>query len=64
MEEAGKKGWLQGAVVILATDNSVVKRALYKGNSTSKKLFDLVLRFKAVELKYGCEILVTHVAGT
>ena len=42
----------------------MVKQDFYKGSSTSKKLFDLVLRFKAVKLKYGCKILVTHVAGT
>ena len=64
MEDAGHKGWLRGASVLLATDNSVVERALYKGNSTSKKLFKLVLRFKSLELEYGCKILVTHVAGT
>ena len=64
MEESGKKGWLNGSIVVLATDNIVVERALYKGNSSSKILFGLVLRLKDLELTYGCKILATHVAGT
>ena len=48
----------------MATDNVIVERAIYKGNSSSEKLFDLVLRFKKLEIIYGCSILVTHVAGT
>ena len=48
----------------MATDNIIVERAIYKGDSSSEKLFDLVLRFKKLEITYGCNILVTHVAGT
>ena len=36
MEDAGGKGWLWGATVLLATDNEVAEMALYKGNSISK----------------------------
>ena len=64
MEEAGRKGWLVGANVIMETDNIIVERAIFKGNSSTKKLFDLVLRFKQLEIKYGCKILVTQVEGT
>ena len=53
MEDACRKGWLSGAVVLLATDNEVVERALYKGNSSSKALFDLVLRLKGLQLTYS-----------
>ena len=63
MEDAGKKGWLLGAVVLLATDNEVVERALYKGNSSSKIIFNLVLRLKGLQLAYSCKIVVTHVSG-
>ena len=64
MEQAGKKGWLPGSMVVLATNNTTMERALFKGNSTSKKIFTLVLRLKKLELDYGCWILVTHVSGT
>jgi polyhydroxyalkanoate synthesis regulator phasin len=43
LEEEAKEGHLRGAVIHLCTDNSTVEAALYKGNSSSWKLFDLVL---------------------
>ena len=64
IEEAEKTGCLGGSIVVLATDNIVVERALYKGNSSSKILFKLVLRLKDLELTYGCKILATHVLDT
>ena len=60
LEEDGGKGLLTGASIFLATDNSTVEGCLYKGNSTSEKLFDLVVRMKTLDLKYGCHISVTH----
>ena len=49
---------------MLDTDNEVSERALYKGKSLDKKLFGLVVRMKKLKLDYGCQIKVTHVAGT
>ena len=63
VEQAGRKGWFNNCEVILATDNQVVESCLYKGNSTSQKLFGLVVRLKTVEMKYGLKIRVTHVSG-
>ena len=63
MEDAGNKGWLWDATVILATDNEVAERALYKGNSSDLKLFELVVRLRKLELKYRCYLLITHVSG-
>ena len=63
LELEGSKGLLTGASVFLATNNTTVEGCLYKGNSTSEKLFDLVVRMKSLELKYGCQILVTKVSG-
>ena len=64
MEKAGKQGWLEGTTVLLATDNEVAERALYKGNSSDEKLFELVVRMKSLELRYGCQLRITHVSGT
>ena len=63
VKQAGKKGWFNNCEVILATDNQVVESCLYKGNSTSQKLFGLVVRLKTVEMKYGLKIKITHVSG-
>ena len=41
----------------------MVEACLYKGNSSSPKLFDLVVRLKLVEVKQGVKVLVTHVSG-
>jgi len=63
IERAGMKGWLEDSTLLLATDNQTVEACLYKGNSSSEKLFDLVVRVKMVEMKYGVKIMVTHVSG-
>jgi hypothetical protein len=49
LEEEGNNGSLDGCLVYFFTDNSTVELALYKGNSSSPKLFDLVVRFKKLE---------------
>ena len=47
----------------MATDSATVEGCLYKGNSLSEKLFDLVVRLKALEMQTGARIIVTHVLG-
>ena len=37
--------------------------ALYKGNSSNEKFFDLAVRFRALELRTGSKFIVTHVPG-
>ena len=54
---------LKGAVIFLCTDNSTVEAALYKGNLSSKKLFDLVLRVQVLEMHESVQILDNHVFG-
>mmetsp|Transcript_1680 Transcript_1680/g.2409 ORF Transcript_1680/g.2409 Transcript_1680/m.2409 type:complete len:87 (-) Transcript_1680:2191-2451(-) len=48
---------------ILATNNATVESCLYKGNSTSEKLFNLVVLLRTLEMRTGCKILVSHVSG-
>ena len=50
--------------MFLFADNSTVETAVAKGNSPSRKLFELVKRLKTLQMKYGFEIHVIHVAGT
>ena len=47
----------------MATDNQVVEPALYQGNSSSVKLYDLLVGLKLIELKYGLHLCVTYVSG-
>ena len=63
LESEADMGNLNGALVVLAVDNSTVESCLYKGNSSSPKLFQLILRFKKMELKTGSKFIVSHVAG-
>jgi hypothetical protein len=63
LEAEAAAGSLEGAIVFLCTDNSTVEAALAKGNSSSRKLFYLVLRVRLLEMKHGCRIIVSHVSG-
>ena len=63
LEEEYEAGRLSAGMVILATDNSTVECALYKGNSSNEKLFDLVVRLKNLELKSSTKFIITHVSG-
>jgi hypothetical protein len=64
IEEESRNGMLMGASLYLFTDNSTVEGALFKGNTPSRKLFNLVVRFRKVQMAYNAEIIVSHVAGT
>jgi len=63
IESEVTSGKLDGANLIMATDNSTVESAIFRGNSSSEKLFDLVVRFRHAELKAGAKFTVTHVSG-
>jgi hypothetical protein len=49
LEEEGRHSALDSCLAYFFTDNSTAEAALYKGNSSSPKLFDLVVRFKKLE---------------
>ena len=63
LEHEYSLGTLDGALMILAVDNATVESCIYKGNSSSPKLYDLILRFKKVELDSGAKFIVSHVSG-
>jgi hypothetical protein len=64
IEEEARNGSLNGASMFLFTDNSTVEAALFKGNTSSWKLFHLIVRFWKIQITYDAEIVVSHVAGT
>jgi len=63
VEELVTEQGLRGAEIFLFTDNSTAEGAFWKGNSSSRKLFDLVLRLKKLEWEFGLNLHVVHVAG-
>jgi hypothetical protein len=64
LEELVEDGTLKGAEVFLFTDNSTAEAVYYKGNSSSKTLFELMLRLRELEMKGDLKLHVIHVAGT
>ena len=63
LEEEASKGQLKGAEIYLCTDNSTVEAALYRGTSSSEKLFELVVRVRKLELQEQARFVVSHVSG-
>jgi hypothetical protein len=49
--------------IFIFTDNSTAEAAFWKGTSKSRKLFDLVLRLKKLEMENGLILHVVHVSG-
>ena len=64
LELMGKEGELSGTELFVFTDNSTAESAFAKGSSSSRKLFELVLRLRKLEMVKECKIHVSHVSGT
>jgi hypothetical protein len=64
LEEGVTAGELRNSELFIFTDNTTAEGAYYKGNSPSRKLFDLVLRLRCIEMMSSVLLHVIHVAGT
>jgi hypothetical protein len=64
LEELVEGGLLTDCEVFLFTDNSTAESVYYKGNSSSRPLFELMLRLRQLEMKGSLVLQVVHVAGT
>eukprot|EP00980_Cylindrotheca_fusiformis_P023557 scaffold10595_cov116-Cylindrotheca_fusiformis.AAC.1 len=64
LEVQVRTGKLKDAEIFLFTDNSTAEGVYYKGNSTSQKLFRLVVRLRRLEMIGELTLHVIHVAGT
>ena len=64
LERLGELGELIGREVFLFTNNSVSESIAAEGSSLSPNLYDLVVRFYQLEMKYLCKLEVVHVTGT
>jgi hypothetical protein len=63
LESESAAGHLSGHEVFLFTDNTTAESAYYKGNSTSRLLFELILRLRTLEMSHQLLLHVVHVAG-
>jgi hypothetical protein len=63
LEQEATDRKLADAMVYFFTDNSTVESCLYKGNSSSVKLFLLMVRMQNLEVTHNAKILVLHVSG-
>ena len=64
LEDIVKEQNLGGVEIYVFTDNSTAEAAFYKGSSSVKTLFNLILRLKNLEVKAGVKIVMVHIAGT
>jgi hypothetical protein len=63
LEAEGKKGNLDGAVVVMCTDNSTAESAANKASSASQNLYKLAARLRALQFQHGAQFIISHVAG-
>lgn len=64
VEEATSQGVLSNCELFLFTDNTTAEGCYYRGTSQSRKLFELVLRLRKLQLGGDIFIHVIHIAGT
>jgi hypothetical protein len=64
LEELVDDGTLVDCEVFIFTDNSTAEAVYCKGNSSSKPLFELVLRLRQLEMRGNLIMHMVHVAGT
>ena len=63
LESEGHAGKLDNSEIFMFTDNSTAESAYFKGTSRSKKLVDLILRLRLLEMRTGLILHVIHVSG-
>lgn len=64
VEDEVKNGAMRDTELFIFTDNCLAESAFYNGTSSSKLLFELVLRLRLLEMEGGLRLHVVHVAGT
>ena len=63
LEEEAEKGEFSDTEVFLCTDNQVFEQGYKRGTSSSRKLLDLIIRVRALSMKYNIRLRVVHVSG-
>jgi hypothetical protein len=63
VRELVEKGKYDGFELFIFTHNSTAENAFWKGTSTSRRLYELVLELQCLEHKHGLLLHVIHVSG-
>ena len=63
LEDEAEHGKLNGVEMFLFTDNTTAESAFHLGTSSSRSLFELILKVKKLELTYSIKLHVIHVSG-
>ena len=64
LERDADLGKLTGVELFMFTDNATTESAFHNGTSSSKTLFDLILRIRVIQIKWSTRIHIVHVAGS
>ena len=64
LEKLAALGEVEDSELFLFTDNTVAEAAFYRGTSSNRKLFDLILRLRKLEMSAKFRLHVLHVPGT
>ena len=64
LKAAAAKHSLSGVEVFIFTDNTTAEAAFWKGTSKSKKLSDIILEMRLLEMTTDIVLHVVHVSGT
>jgi hypothetical protein len=63
LREEAKAGNLWNTLIFLCTGTSTIESAIVKGNSSSEKLFILLLVVRKIKMQQGAKVVVSHVSG-
>ncbi|KAL7577052.1 hypothetical protein ACA910_006793 [Epithemia clementina (nom. ined.)] len=63
LETEASQGNLKGKEIFFFIDNSMVESCCYKGSSSSKKLLDLIIRLRSLEMTHAVRLHMTHMLG-
>jgi len=59
-----KRGELNGLEIFIFTNNSTAEAAFFNGSSKLRKLFELILELRELEMKEGTKIYFVHISST
>ena len=63
IQELAQQGKLTGAEIFLFTDNSTAEGAFFRGTSSNRRLFELILSLRKLEHDHGFVLHVIHISG-
>jgi hypothetical protein len=63
VEKSWREGKLKEVELFIFTDNEVAERCYYKGTSSNRILFELILRLRKIEMEGSLILHVIHIAG-